>query len=114
MVTRPHDPARRRRAPDDTELGQGACQAILDAWAIGDALAANADVTQAFRTYERKRRTQVRIVTLVARLTAAAGNLDSQLVRRTREQSIALMPPPVLLWALRLLTQGGRVSLTRP
>jgi 2-polyprenyl-6-methoxyphenol hydroxylase-like FAD-dependent oxidoreductase len=38
------------------DLGQGACQAMIDGVALGDALAASADVPSALRQYDRARR----------------------------------------------------------
>lgn len=91
--------------PMTPELGQGACQAILDAWTVADALATSADVTEAFREYERKRKARARFVTLVARFAAAGGGADSRPARYAREQSMALMPAPILFRALRAVAR---------
>ena len=98
--------------PMTPELGQGACQAILDAWAVSDALATDTDIADAFRTYERTRKARARIVTLVARLAATTGNADSRPARHAREQTIALLPAPALFRALRALTQHGPLHET--
>ena len=99
--------------PMTPELGQGACQAILDAWSVSDALAHSSDVPAAFRTYERNRKTRARFVTLVARAVAAAGNADSRLARATREQATAQMPPAALLHALDIVTRDTSSELLR-
>jgi 2-polyprenyl-6-methoxyphenol hydroxylase-like FAD-dependent oxidoreductase len=51
------------------DLGQGACQAILDAWALAEALATHVDVLGAFDAYERARKGRARIVAMIARTT---------------------------------------------
>jgi 2-polyprenyl-6-methoxyphenol hydroxylase-like FAD-dependent oxidoreductase len=87
------------------ELGQGACQAILDAWSVSDALAHTSDIPAAFRIYERNRKVRARFVTLVARAVAVAGNADSPLARAAREHSAAQMPPAALLQALDMVAR---------
>jgi len=71
------------------DLGQGACQAILDAWALADALATHVDVLGAFDAYERARKGRARIVAMIARaMTNGAGEgraavaIRSSLTRR--------------------------------
>jgi 2-polyprenyl-6-methoxyphenol hydroxylase-like FAD-dependent oxidoreductase len=49
------------------DLGQGACQAILDAWALAEALATHADVQRALEAYERARKGRARMVAMIAR-----------------------------------------------
>jgi 2-polyprenyl-6-methoxyphenol hydroxylase-like FAD-dependent oxidoreductase len=91
--------------PMTPELGQGACQAILDAFAVAHALASSADVTEAFREYERTRKGRARLVTLVARFAAAGGSADSRLARYAREQLMALVPAPIVFRALRAIAR---------
>ncbi len=86
--------------PMTPELGQGACQAILDAWALGQALARNADVESALRTYERGRKPRARFVTLMTRAAAIGANADGSFARAVREQTMARMPASILLRGL--------------
>ena len=51
------------------DLGQGACQAVLDAWALAEALATHQDVHGAFDAYERARKGRARTVAMIARAT---------------------------------------------
>jgi 2-polyprenyl-6-methoxyphenol hydroxylase-like FAD-dependent oxidoreductase len=99
--------------PMTPELGQGACQAILDAWSLGEALAHSSDVPAAFRTYERNRKARARFVTLVARAVAVAGNADSRLARAAREHTTAQMPRAVLLHALDVVARDTSGQLLR-
>ena len=91
--------------PMTPELGQGACQAILDAWALGRSLATEPEAATAIRHYEHSRRPRARFVTVVARLAAAVGAADHALTRALRAQSMQLTPAPLFLRTLRTVTK---------
>jgi 2-polyprenyl-6-methoxyphenol hydroxylase-like FAD-dependent oxidoreductase len=89
--------------PMTPELGQGACQAVLDAWTVADALARSPDPTTAFRTYERTRRPRAWFVTLVAELVAAAGRRDDAISDGLRSGMLRLVPDSLIVRQLRLV-----------
>lgn len=61
--------------PMTPELGQGACHAVLDAWAIAAALSERGDPVVAFERYQRaRRRSAARIVMIARSITATAGS----------------------------------------
>jgi 2-polyprenyl-6-methoxyphenol hydroxylase-like FAD-dependent oxidoreductase len=88
------------------ELGQGACQAILDAWAVADALAGTADPAAAFRTYEQRRRRRAALVTFVARALAVGGNQEGRAARAIRERVMTMTPASVMLRRLEFVTRA--------
>jgi 2-polyprenyl-6-methoxyphenol hydroxylase-like FAD-dependent oxidoreductase len=93
-------------APD---LGQGACQAILDAWSIASELAADlGDPAAAFARYQRTRRPRAAGVTLVARALTNGGGFRGGPMAKVREATLNRMPPRVLLRGLQALAAGGK------
>lgn len=93
--------------PMTPELGQGACQAIIDAWSVSEALAKCSDIPTAFRTYERNRKPRAQFVTWAARAAATVGNADSQLALRARERTMAWTPAAALLRALDIVARDS-------
>ncbi len=89
--------------PMTPELGQGACQAILDAGAVADALARSSDPTAAFYDYERARRARAWLLTLTARLISAVGRPDGAIGDDLRSRVLALAPDRLVLSQLRLV-----------
>jgi 2-polyprenyl-6-methoxyphenol hydroxylase-like FAD-dependent oxidoreductase len=59
--------------PMTPDLGQGACQAILDAWSLAESLAAHVDVHDAFEAYERARKARARMVSRIAHATTTGA-----------------------------------------
>jgi 2-polyprenyl-6-methoxyphenol hydroxylase-like FAD-dependent oxidoreductase len=92
--------------PMTPELGQGACQAILDAWAVADALAAGDDPAAAFAVYERRRRPRAAAVAVLARAIAVGGNVGGRVTRTLRDNAMRVTPPSVMLRQLDLITRG--------
>lgn len=90
-------------APD---LGQGACQAILDAEAVALALREHAGVAAGLRAYERRRRVRAGFVTMVARGASAAGSMRSPVGWAVQEAAMSRTPPSVLLRQLRFVAAG--------
>jgi 2-polyprenyl-6-methoxyphenol hydroxylase-like FAD-dependent oxidoreductase len=91
--------------PMTPELGQGACQAVIDAWSVSDALASCSGIPAAFSAYERNRKARAQFVTLVARAAAEVGNADSRFARVTREHTMARTPATALLRALDIVAR---------
>ena len=95
-------------APD---LGQGACQAILDAWSIAAQLAEHPDdPATAFTRYQRARRPRAASVTLVARFLTNGGGFRGGPMSKVREATLSHMPPAALLRGLQSLAAGGRAA----
>ena len=92
--------------PMTPELGQGACQAILDAWALSEALAIEPAAALAFRRYERNRRARARFVAAVARIAAVVGRADHTLTRALRAQATKLLLEPTFLRTLHAVVKG--------
>ena len=95
-------------APD---LGQGACQAILDAWSIATELASHpGDPATAFKRYQRARRPRAAGVTLTARALTNGGGFRGGPMAKVREATLSRMPPSVLLRGLQALAAGGKAA----
>jgi FAD-dependent urate hydroxylase len=93
--------------PMTPDLGQGACQAILDAWVLAEEFAgAIDDHAAALRAYERRRRWRAGFVTLVARgATIGAGGEGAAAVG-LRSRLASLAPASVMLRQLEFVTRG--------
>jgi 2-polyprenyl-6-methoxyphenol hydroxylase-like FAD-dependent oxidoreductase len=92
--------------PMTPDLGQGACQAILDAWVLADELAQEADVPAALRSYERRRRWRAGMVTLVARAATYGAMPESRLLVAARCRAASMAPASVALRQLAFVTGG--------
>ena len=79
--------------------GQGAAQALEDAVALGDALAAAADVETGLRAYERARIPRSAAITRVARRNARIAIQDGALACGLRNLVVRLVPDSVMLKA---------------
>jgi len=73
-------------------LGQGACSALEDAVALGDALAATADVPAALATYEEARAKRTAALVSGSRRAAKAVLARSALGRRLRDALVSHLP----------------------
>jgi len=78
--------------PLTPDLGQGACQAIVDAKAIADSLATTRDVGAALADYERRRRRSAAAATVSSRYLGAIGQLEHPLVCRVRNAALRATP----------------------
>lgn len=92
--------------PMTPDLGQGACHAILDAWALAEALATHAEPAAAFRAYQRARQRRAWFVTLVARGASAGASREGRFANAVAEALMGMTPRPVALTALRFVTAG--------
>ena len=80
--------------------GQGAAQALEDAVALGERLAAADDIPQALRHYESARARRTRTIVALARRNARVGSLSNPLACRLRDRLIAAIPERVILRSL--------------
>ena len=62
--------------PMTPDLGQGGCQAIVDAWALADSLSTAHDIAGALRDYQRRRWRAASVATLVARSLGQVGQWE--------------------------------------
>jgi len=92
--------------PMTADLGQGACQAILDAWVLAEELDRTGDVPTALRAYERRRRWRAGAVTLVARGATVGARAEGRLAVGIRSALTGLMPPSIMLRELELIARG--------
>ncbi len=72
--------------------GQGAAQAIVDAVALGKALAAGVSVEPALRSYERERLVKTAALVAQGRRTARLMRMTSPIGCQLRETAVRLMP----------------------
>jgi 2-polyprenyl-6-methoxyphenol hydroxylase-like FAD-dependent oxidoreductase len=92
--------------PMTPDLGQGACQAILDAWVVAEELASQTSVPDALRVYERRRRRRAAMVSLVARGATTGARFEGRLSVALRSRVAALGPPSVMLRQLAFIARG--------
>ncbi|HEX3174644.1 MAG TPA: FAD-dependent monooxygenase [Solirubrobacterales bacterium] len=76
-------------------LGQGACQALEDAQALGQSLRGAADVAAALRDYEARRRRRVARIVVGSRLMGQLAHLRAAPLRALRDRGLALTPEAV-------------------
>ena len=92
--------------PMTPDLGQGACQAILDAWVLAQELAHARDVPDALHAYERRRRTRANLVTRVARAATKGTRNESRVAVAARVRVASLVPGPLMLRAFTAMLGG--------
>lgn len=91
--------------PMTPNLGQGACQAIEDAFVLADALATSATVEAAFGLYEQRRLARANAVVVAARRLGAIAQWSNPLAVALRDMLLRLTPDSVVrkqmqsLWA---------------
>lgn len=86
------------------QLGQGANMALLDAWALAEAIRGSADLEQALVAYVRCRRGHVRLYQIMTWLFTPVYQGDSHILPWLRDWLAAplskLWPAPPLLAAM--------------
>ncbi|MEO7429513.1 MAG: FAD-dependent monooxygenase [Acidimicrobiales bacterium] len=92
--------------PMTPDLGQGACQAILDAWVLAEELDRHGDPHAGLRAYERRRRVRAGAVTMVARAATAGARPEGRVSVALRSRMASLAPPSIALRQLNLITRG--------
>jgi 2-polyprenyl-6-methoxyphenol hydroxylase-like FAD-dependent oxidoreductase len=86
--------------PMTPNAGQGACQALEDAVALGECLAMQSSVAHALREYEHQRLPRANRVVKVARRSTRAAQLDNGLLCAMRDASgklLSRLPEALLL-----------------
>lgn len=78
--------------PMTPDLGQGACQAIVDGTTLADCLREIPDVPRALDAYRRSRFRNAAIATLFARAWGSYGKWDGSLTCAVRNAAVRAMP----------------------
>ena len=78
-------------------LGQGACQALEDAQALGQALRAEADIPTALRAYEARRRKRAARIVSGSRHMGRLAHMRAAPLRAMRDRAMAMTPERVRL-----------------
>lgn len=73
-------------------IGQGGCQALEDAAALGASLRSAADIPEALRDYEERRRRQAARAVTMSRRMGRLVHLRSAPLRALRDRAIAIPP----------------------
>jgi len=94
--------------PMTPDLGQGACQGIVDAVTLAGCVAGAGDLRASLLSYQRQRRRNAAITTMIARTMAATGQRHGRLSCATRDAMITALPLPVLLRQLDLVVGRPR------
>ena len=94
--------------PMTPNLGQGAGQALVDAAALGEALAEKPNPERALRDYERRRALPSAALVLASRFAGAAGQSENPALIRLRDKAFRGAPDPLRRAGLeRMLGYGG-------
>jgi len=94
------------------DLGQGACQAMVDAVTLAGCLAQPGSFQAALVNYQRRRWRNAGLTTVLARTFGAMGQLDRHLTCGARDALIRAMPLSVQLRQLDLVV--GRPQTSQP
>lgn len=99
--------------PMTPNLGQGACQAMVDGWQLGRLIGIEANLTEAFRELEHKRGPSVRRIVSVSRNAGRVVHLRHPWQRAVRDTVVSALPT----WLLsRLVAQalGPQAAVSEP
>lgn len=91
--------------PMTPDLGQGACQAIVDATSLADCLAEMRDVPRALAAYQRRRQRTAAIATLFSRYWGGAAQWDGRFPCALRDTTMRTMPLSLQLRQLDLVIE---------
>ena len=86
--------------PMTPSQGQGACQALEDAVALGRSLAGGREIPDAFKEYERLRMPRANAVVAVSRQTSRSIQSENRLLCGFRDAAVRLVPKSLILRAL--------------
>jgi 2-polyprenyl-6-methoxyphenol hydroxylase-like FAD-dependent oxidoreductase len=92
--------------PMTPDLGQGACHAILDAWAIATALAERGDPAVAFQRYQRARRRSAARMVMIARTASTTAGSGGRVGSALAEAVVARVPRRLALRGLSRVVAG--------
>ena len=90
------------------DLGQGACQAMVDAVTLADCLAQGGSLPAALASYQRRRWRNALFTTVLARTFGGVGQLDGRLTCAARDGLVRSMPLSVQLRQLDLVVGRPR------
>ncbi len=93
--------------PMTPDLGQGGCQALLDAVALGDAVAGELDVDRALARYERERLPVARRVVRLSRQTGRLAQAGAWPVCAARAAALRALPDRLFLRRLAAVAGAG-------
>ena len=96
--------------PMTADLGQGACQAIIDATTLATCLAAARDSPAALREYQQRRWRNAALNTLMARTVGAMGQWDGRITCTARNSLTRALPLPLQLRQFDLVLGLTRAS----
>ena len=91
--------------PMTPDLGQGACQAIVDGTTLASCLFGGTDVPRALHAYRRSRYRNAAIATLFSRSWGSAGQLGGRVTCATRDSLVKAMPLSLQLRQLDMVIQ---------
>jgi 2-polyprenyl-6-methoxyphenol hydroxylase-like FAD-dependent oxidoreductase len=83
--------------PMTPNQGQGACQALEDAVALGESVKRGSDLTEALELYERRRLRRANRIVAVSRQASRAVQIDNRLLCAIRDGFARLLPSRVVL-----------------
>jgi 2-polyprenyl-6-methoxyphenol hydroxylase-like FAD-dependent oxidoreductase len=78
-------------------IGQGGAQALEDALALADAIAAHGPGARAFAEYERVRRAKAALIVRASWMTGKIGHWRSSFARRVRNAAMRRIPRAILM-----------------
>jgi 2-polyprenyl-6-methoxyphenol hydroxylase-like FAD-dependent oxidoreductase len=91
--------------PMTPDLGQGACQAIVDGTTLASCLLADSDVPVALHAYRRSRYRNAAIAMLFSRMWGGAGQLEGRQTCAIRDTLVKAMPLSLQLRQLDFVIQ---------
>jgi 2-polyprenyl-6-methoxyphenol hydroxylase-like FAD-dependent oxidoreductase len=91
--------------PMTPDLGQGACQAIVDGTTLATCLSEKDDVSEAIRAYHKSRYRNAAITMLFSRVWGEASQWDGRLACAMRDKLLRTMPLSLQLRQLDLVIQ---------
>jgi hypothetical protein len=92
LEPRPGDAARRRRTPDEPNIGQGAAQALEDAVALGICATEKRHPEAILREYEYRRIRRANAVVRASRRAGRAAEVRSHAAARLRDAAMKALP----------------------
>ena len=94
--------------PMTPDLAQGACQAIVDATTLATCLATSRDARAAIQEYQRRRRRNATIATLMARQMGSMGQWEGRITCTARNTLTRTIPLSVQLRQFDLVLGATR------
>jgi 2-polyprenyl-6-methoxyphenol hydroxylase-like FAD-dependent oxidoreductase len=100
--------------PMTSDLGQGACQAIIDATTLATCLAGSRDSRAALREYQRRRWRNAAFNTLMARTVGTMGQWEGRIACTARDSLTRAIPLSLQLRQFDLLLGATRQATGLP